>query len=231
MKWAVHIEGNPIDLENWASEFSATSDPNVQALPGSAEGEQTYVLGWSGFDSAMTTIEAVHLARVLVRQMNGLVACLYPDSEVVNVSGKVAQIQDGAVLLHQTLQASSGSYRVRGATATLKVSGTSSHPTPKLCLSWMTKCGSNDALGDAVSLLGGARDWYDLYKVWEALTKKDGEKAVIDKGWTSKKDLRRLKRTINHYRHYSEELPSNALSYEDARSRITELVRKALEMG
>jgi hypothetical protein len=69
---------------------------------------------------------------------------------------------------------------------------------------------------------------YDLYKVWEALKKKVGEKAVIDKGWASKKDLNRLTRTVNHYRHYSYELPSNALSYEDARRRITELVRRHL---
>jgi hypothetical protein len=160
MKWALHIEGNPIDLENWVSEFSSTSDPQVRALPGNAEGEQTYVLGWSGFDSAITTIEVVHLAKVLVRQMNGLVACRHPDSEMVRVSGKVGQIQDGSVLWHQVLQANSGgSYRVRGATATLKISGASAHPTPKLCLSWMKKCGgSNDALGDAVNLLGGARD-------------------------------------------------------------------------
>jgi hypothetical protein len=154
------LEGNPIDLENWVSEFSSTSDPQVRALPGNAEGEQTYVRGWSGFDSAITTIEVVHLARVLVRQMNGLVACRHPDSEMVRVSGKVGQIQDGSVLWHQVLQANSGgSYRVRGATATLKISGASAHPTPKLCLSWMKKCGgSNDALGDAVNLLGGARD-------------------------------------------------------------------------
>ena len=156
MKWALHLEGNPIDLETWASEFSSTSDPNVRALPGTAEAGQTYVLGWSGFDSAVTTIEVVHLARVLVRHMNGLVACLDPDSEVVSVSGKVAQIQDGTVLLQQLLQASSGgSYKVRGATVTLKVSGASSQPTPKLCLSWMTKCGRNDAASSAACLVIG----------------------------------------------------------------------------
>jgi hypothetical protein len=29
MKWGVHIDGNPIDLETWADEFSSPSDPNV----------------------------------------------------------------------------------------------------------------------------------------------------------------------------------------------------------
>ena len=225
MERGVHMDGNPIDLETWADEFSSPSDPTVRVWP-----KQTYVLGWSAFKITTDDKEMVHLARVLVRQMNGLVACLYPDSEIVNVSGKIAHLENGSVLLHQVLHAGSGgSYRIRGARATIQLSGASTHPASKLCLSWITKCGSKNALGDAVSLLGGARDWYDLYKEWEALKKKIGEKAVIDKGWASKKDLDRLKRTINHYRHYSEQLPPNALSYEDAKRQIIELVRKALE--
>jgi len=225
MQRGVHIDGNPIDLETWVAEFPFPSDPTVWVWP-----KQTYVLGWSAFKRTINDKEMVDLARVLVRQMNGLVACLHPESDPVSVSGKIAHLENGSVLLHEMLHAGSGgSYEIRGARATIQLSGTSSHSRSKQCLSWMTKCRSNDTLGDAVSLLGGARDWYDLYKVWEALKKKIGEKAVIDKGWASKKDLDRLKRTINRYRHYSEQLPPNALSYEDAKRQIIELVRKALE--
>ena len=118
---------------------------------------------------------------------------------------------------------------VRGGRVTVKISGGSSPAPPKLCASWLTKCGSNNALGDAVTLLGGAGDWYDLYKVWEVLKSKIGKKAIVDKGWASNKELGRLTQTINHYRHYRKELPSDPPSYEDARRQIVELVRKALD--
>jgi hypothetical protein len=125
-----------------------------------------------------------------------------PDSELVSVTGKVAQMQNGSVRWHHVLQAESGSIRTRLGRGTVKISGVSSPAPPKLCASWMTKCASNNALGDAVTLIGGGSDWYDLYKVWEVLKGTIGTQAIIDKDWASKKDLSRLRQTINHYRHF-----------------------------
>jgi hypothetical protein len=65
MDWGVQIRGNPIDLEFWGDEFSSPSDPFVQVLPDIAGGEATYVLRWSGFDSAATSKEVIQLAIVL----------------------------------------------------------------------------------------------------------------------------------------------------------------------
>lgn len=53
-------------------------------------------------------------------------------------------------------------------------------------------------MGDAFRFLASGEGWYALYKVFETV----GEQTILSRGWASREDVRRFKRTANFlYRH------------------------------
>jgi hypothetical protein len=83
-------------------------------------------------------------------------------------------------------------------------------------------CQHNDMMQKAVTYMNRERNWYNLYKVFEAITSDvGGRKAMYKKDLATKNNvMRRFPYTAQHYRHADKELPSDPMSLFEARVSI-----------
>jgi hypothetical protein len=95
---------------------------------------------------------------------------------------------------------------------------------------WVETARADDDLGDALALLGGELDWYDIYKIVECLEHKYGsEHKMLALPWVPK-SVKKLKESANWARHRrrAAETISERLTLSIAREQVIELVRLAL---
>jgi hypothetical protein len=95
---------------------------------------------------------------------------------------------------------------------------------------WLAVATADNDLADALMLIGGEVDWYDIYKVVECLEHKyGGEHALLKQRWVPK-SVKKLKETGNWARHRrrAREAQSGTLSLNDGRTQVFDLLRRAL---
>jgi hypothetical protein len=102
---------------------------------------------------------------------------------------------------------------------------------PSQIQKWLAKAVETSELADALMLLGGQFDWFELYKVLECLEASyGGEHQLRQQRWVPR-SYKKLKQSANwprHWRRSGDEL-TEALSLKSARAQTVKLLRTALE--
>ncbi len=222
--WAIPLLGMRRDLEDWKDALPSGGDPWVEIM-----GVEV-VLRSASFDGLVEERIWTRAQRV-IRLARGAVAALGAYTEIG--FNEVLQLLPDEPEPRRTTQIGDGSrssrrdmFRSLGGSKRLGAAN-----APSLPQRWIGAASRDEDLADALTLLAGDLDWYDIYKLVECLEHKyGGEHKLLAMKWLPE-GTKKLKKEANYRRHRrrlsDKRLP--ALTLRQGQKQIEELVRLALE--
>jgi hypothetical protein len=228
--WGAKLEGHVFDLQDWREIFAAPFDPRVDLVPHAA-GEMS-VLHSSAFDNVAGGEEAMARAIPVIEQMNGA-ALLSRSCRPVSF-GAAVSIDGDRVSVHHFVQLQGLEARLRGSALGLAIGPEGqSIPPPKPVSSdaqnWIGIAANNDDVGDLLSHVSKATNWYDLYKAIELVERIAGGAHEMEGRLGDRyANWRLAKRTANFYRHARADRPPNPMDLPGARELVISVTREVL---
>jgi len=114
-RWAVELTGHAFDVQDWAEALPPPGDPC-----GERQGE-TFILRWSGLESASTAGEVHERAPAILDQLNGAMF-IARKSRPLRLTGGIIEFRpDGTRGRHVVMMAGAAEIRVRGSSANFTV--------------------------------------------------------------------------------------------------------------
>jgi hypothetical protein len=222
------LEGPAKDLKDWEDQLPAAFDPWVEV------DRERHVLHSVGFEQFSSSDGVDAYATWLVRVLAGAIAVQVGITRVTS-SGLVQYLPDGKRIYTARVDVRVTS-RARAYSAPYVTLPDGSvrpvEPTPSQPQKWAATAAGDPFIADALSFLGGARDWFDIYKALESLELKyGGERGLLEKGWADLQRVKLLKRTANAGpRHPERKIPppDNPMPLSEARGLVGKLIVAAM---
>jgi hypothetical protein len=218
-----------LDLADWEDALKQPFEPWIDR-----KGDE-FVLRWSGFDRFGTAREVHENAAFIVDQLNAAMEITRGTRPVRYQGGVVAFHADGT--RHDTIIVAAAHFEGRSRVAFVGVAmgpdrkEIATPPQPTDVQQWIALGTTHELLVDALRHFSQP-GWVDLYKALECLEDwTGGERELQALNWIQAKELKRLKRTANYWRHRlggKHKLPARPVSPSEARKMVGTLVRSAL---
>jgi hypothetical protein len=246
-RWGVHVTGHEFDLADWEETLTPPSEPWME------RSQDNCILRWSGFDDLQEPSEVHARAEALVEQLNGVMAVV-KGSRPVRVNAVVRFDPEGTRQFNE-LAAAHLEIRTRMSVAEMRIIGpdgavaseAAAPPRPSDIQLWATIADTDDHLADALVYFGRG-GWFDLFKAIECIEdyardrrlrraghtrrRESSETALLKLGWIEREEFKRLKRTVNSFRHRrggTHGPPPRPVTPEEAWRAVAMLLRRAFE--
>lgn len=164
VSWLVRLEGHPTDLSDAARFVSARPLVDVEQ---DADGH--YYLKSSSLDGLTDGWEVLDRGNDLLARVNGALKAYLMGYKPVTANNVVpvhANGSRGVVVLVPT-----GHFEMRGIRPVIEVSGGTPVDETAEIRGWLECSNQDDDLADALRFLSRDPDWFDLYKVYEVISK------------------------------------------------------------
>lgn len=225
MDWWIEISGENIDLMDWEQQLRRPFNPFVENTDVSKNkdgSQELYLLQAEEFADCLDANSVRAKAVPLIRHLNGIFAALR-DNWPVEMKSVYRKRSDGAFERHSFLSVESAKFRIHGSAVSLN---SSVQCVPNQSFVQHALADADDSLKDALEHFSRADNWYDLYKSFEALGKKQGLKQLE----LSKNTKDNLLFTFQKHRHDKIPVePKKELNFEVARKIIADVVALRLE--
>jgi hypothetical protein len=230
--WAVHLIGDPADLETWADLLPEAGNPSILCRE-SRFATKNFYLPVPRLAEAKERSDLHGIADEAVEQLNGLIM-IAADADPVRAGTVVFFRADGKT--DQYVKAEGIRLRLRMGRPKILINGVE----PELCSTnvqvWWQLAVGDDLLMDACRFfasaahLGGSQ-WFDLYKAYEVLERFiGGRQRFWQRGWVDRTQDDLFYKAANYYRHthVKASRPETPMSLDDGRGFIRQLIQKAL---
>jgi hypothetical protein len=227
--WAVILDGQPADLDDWQWALQPPFDPWIEASETGAN--QRRVLRSAEFAPLTISIEVRDRALLVLGTLSGAVRAATGASRI-KFAGLDEVQPDGKKIHHLSANDFSVGRPHLGRPELL--GGRPLTPKPSSAQHWYMISTSNPVLADMLRHHGQQVDWYNLYKTFEGVRRLSGsERTLVTKSWApSASELRRFKQTAHYYHRHaydpSRPAPKNPMSLTDAATMINGMVRAVL---
>jgi hypothetical protein len=232
-QWHVRINGDDFDLSQLAASLSS-DDLRIQ------KEDDGYVLTSNSLDNFDDPHGVKQAAESVISSLNGIMRLVLKASRPLSMSS--CYLADTEGRKHHYLMAEAGSLVMRGCVGIVKISkeGEDTELTPPNPIHPpMVLARKDQRVARVLTMYGkAANPWKDLFPILEII-KDDvgGTRVIVEKGWTTKTELTRYRRTANHNqaagddaRHgvSKEEPPSDPMTPAEARTFIDGLLSQWL---
>lgn len=217
VKYGVPLQGERRDLEDWKEAFPLGGDPWVEII-----GVEV-VLRSASLDG-LVGLPAFVASQQLVRVARGAIAAL---GRATSVSALKAMLEFRGTRKPVRFEYPEVNWKSIEEITREPLAEIAPPSDPQR---WVAAAVHDDDLVDALLLVGGELDWYDIYKVIECLEHKyGGEHKLRALPWAPP-SLKRLKKAANWPRHRRRptDAPIQRIPLKLARKEVTDLVRRAL---
>lgn len=176
--WAVELEGDNDDLQDWMNFLNPDFDPHVVIRPSDKTSAPAYLLRSVDF-RGMTSPDEVREAGVpLVLALSGLMNAFHGTGPV-SVNSVITLGPQGEIFRARYMTGEAGKYRVRVSAVGLAIGPTGQPLPPPAPMPSSAQRALCEASGDALAAyryFGQADNWYDLVKAYEALGDSSGSR-------------------------------------------------------
>lgn len=227
-RWAVALQGDPIDLEQAAYLFAHNTEVCIRSGIVPASPSATVLIA-KEFDVPSTPRGVHDAAQRIVDFLNGILFVDDPARQPISTGGVHERRPDGKWNI--AIICASGHVVLRGVSARGSVAG-QPLPPPRQTL-WMAAGLQDDTVADVLTYLRDKPDWFDLYKACEAMTRDVGRNNPKGPKWPS--DIGAFSRDAQLHRHSREWCErkgikaDGSMTLEDARSLIRSMAQAWLE--
>lgn len=218
--WGIVLTAKPHDLQDCKNALPPGGDPWVEVI------EVDVVLRSAALDG-MSLNQALPYAKQLVRSINGALLAMGSRTELdfedvfEFVKGKRKPIRHSFPKMDWKSLSDMRPYDQKLAR----------NKPPSPVQRWLAKANETPALADALMLLGGQLDWYDIYKVLECLEATYGGQHQFQRQRWVPRSYSKFRRVANSHRHWrrSDDELRDTITLVSARSQTVKLLRAALE--
>jgi hypothetical protein len=221
-EWHVLLEGRAADKVRLTDGCAGSGDVQLIEL------KDKLYLHAPAFDAITDPDEAEAVLRALVREIDGLARLQFGTSYRGTRFDQNLRVQpDGAK--HHFVTTEDGIVLGGHADSATVIGGVQA-PKPPTPLEQLSATRANRDLAEALSRFSEARDWPELYNVYEAIKVAAGGQALVD-AWSGGKAARaRFTHSAQQHRHArpSEAPPVKPMSFVEAEAFIESLLRTAL---
>ena len=229
-EWMVDLSGHDFDRES-LEELSGPDGEWTVRREGSG-----FVLRAKCFAGVDDPAEVRERALAIVDILNGLAKVHYGDFKPVQVgviSGEGEENASGGKTIK--LYAVEGMILLEGARARLSVGGQPAQPKrPAYLDGWLGVAQQDPRVRDALRWFAKPTSWETLYKVSE-LIYEDAGTAIIQNGWATPDEIRRMRDTANSrevagegHAKASKRIPDDPMTLEQGSALITNVLAKWL---
>ena len=227
--WYAQLSGEQADLDDWAKTLNDPFDPLVLKLP-----DSTFVLKSIDFDALESADEVRSRALIIVARLNGALR-LATQAQPIGLSSIIKFDAGGQRHAFLFLESAAIAFCRFGGSANLTLRGPNgeplpaSKPPPSEPQRWLRLADKNDLLAELLDHFGRADNWYDIYKTIEVAEKVvGGEKALRGTLGVLGKDLKDVRTSANHHRHFRGYKPESLKTLADAKALLAQVVRATL---
>jgi hypothetical protein len=134
----------------------------------------------------------------VVTSLNAVLQALFPGMRPIKIMG--AAKTEGNVRRVSMYAVASGSYIVPPPVGAKRATHAESHPAVQLTSRLIEAAKTDGELRRMTRLLANADpQWSDLYRIYEIIeASMGGEDGIAQRGWMTKSDMERFRRTANH---------------------------------
>jgi hypothetical protein len=238
-RWALHVTGERIDIEEALTIFGEAIDPTIRKLD-DQNGHPITVLTSPQLDTLADTREVYEAAQRLLGIVNGMLFIADPGRVPLKPGGILERGSHGG--WNQHLLPAAGLIRIRSrarATPTAIVGGKEApeYLVPSSEQRWSAAAQTDTVVGDVLLYRSGEPDWFNIYKAFEMM--RDDINCAIGQhqeqaiGWPAKKALDHFTLSIQVYRHAppwdGDYTPAKAMRLSEAAEFVQSLARMWLK--
>lgn len=227
--WYARLQGDDVDLDDWAYSLNEPFDPVAEKLP---NGET--VLRSIDFEGLNEASEVRERALVLIGRLNGALN-LWNGARPVKFAGVYRIDEAGkqhAWIFAEMTAIEFGRCVMRATAVLLGPDGKilpPPPPKPSQPQEWNRLAEKDDDISDLLENFGRADSWFDIYKTIEIAEHiAGGEHKLWRLLAADAKPAKKLKATANFYRHAKAYRPPDLLSLANAKPILVHLVRTVL---
>jgi hypothetical protein len=231
--WAVALEGDKFDLEDWLETLKAPFDPAVATVMlSSGETEKTYILRSRQFEGCSDASEVREIVIPLIRHLNALMA-VYCDARPVRNGAIVQEMEDGSFRRHIFAEMSAIEIRSKiHVHAVGMVLGGRPPPPPSASSVQAALASASENMLSGLEHYSRADNWHDLFKAFEALEHECGgehglKKAARSYG-VSDDELKAFGRAADRVRHHQSNAKGPGMSLPEGRRLVGRLFKHLL---
>ena len=223
-EWLVQLSGDKLDLRALTS-YLRTSDLTIE------EDKNDWYLKSPTFNRLSDAEDIRAKAVDLIRVINGIARVVNTGSKKVSLNS-VAYIDDSGK--KEFFISLDGELEPNGRLYAPEISQNDAPDQPTLFDRWMEVANQDNDVNDALHYFAyDERNWYDLYKVFELVSKdvgsgskNKGESKMVSNTWSTRKEIKRFRQSANYHRHAREKLPPNPMTIKEAETLIRDIVTK-----
>lgn len=231
MHWLIELDGNEIDKSIWKALAKAPFDPHVIAH--NISGNAILGLRSDEVDTAQSPREAMDIAKIVSDRIHGAISLEHATEPLIPIRAYSIH-PDGSLGTHILVEPAI--LKLRGGWIKIGVRDAQDNVTtptsnPSNLQRWNASLSDSDLIRDLMMFVGRANNWFDIYKALEIAidlfgNEKELETVLKNRGGP---DLKKLKRTANHYRHATKhnslpQTPPNLLQAREQLARIAVIV-------
>ena len=177
--WGIIVEGDPLDLADWADGLMPPFDPWVEKYEGRT------VLRSATLDELTSGDAVYNRALALIDRLNGAFA-VSQQTRPLTFSGTIIQFTPNGKE-NRIISAGTGVYESRGRaraySASIGPDGKPLPAPPSQVQRWVGIAQGDEYLNDALQYFAKGANWFDIYKALECLFKRaGGEHIFLDLG-------------------------------------------------
>jgi hypothetical protein len=233
MQWLIELEGNEIDKSIWKALAKPPFDPHI--ITHNISGRTIHGLRSEEVDNAQSAREAMEIAETVCDRIYGAVSLEYATEPLTPT--RVYSINlDGSLGAHMLIDPAV--IKIRGGwiemgSGNAQDDMSASLLSPSNLQRWNAALTNGDEVRDLIMFVGRSNNWFDIYKALEISINLSGSENDLVAFLKKKNgpDLKKLKRTANHFRHATKvnSLPPTAPSLVQAREQLARIVVLLLE--
>lgn len=223
--WGVSIEGDPLDLEDWAENLKPQFEPWVE------KHDEETVLRSAAFDELDSSDDVYQIGLAYIDRLNGIFALVHQTGPV-RFRSILQFTADGKkhLTLSPATASAAGRARVRGISGAIDADG---KPLPAVASEVQRTVAivqDDELLDDAVTYFSRGASWFDIYKALECLELWASKASKSLSEWESNSEIKLLKQTANWARHAKKKFdpPKKPMRMKDARELLARLLRRAM---